>query len=287
MADDVTNHTAGAAPSTEAVGRTLPARQPDRAERARRTAYRRRFVVFYAVLGIIAGAAIGAAVALMAEGTPEPPPAWSAWEPSGSSERRAAQIGEHVSGPYRLLSGSQLAAVTYTGPPVVTEEGGASVQVRAIAIQPTTAVSEDEVETFDARKTVMFQLCGLGSSCSIAEGEPSVERGALLRREALELALYTFKHVGGDVESVLVQLPPRPDGQAATAVFIERSDVSRELSRPLSETLTATSVPAMGEIPAGELQAIERLTRPRLYQYGYVRAQDGSPVLVLAPALDS
>ncbi len=285
MADDVTNHTASAAPSTEAVGQTLPARQPDRAERARRTAYRGRFVAFYAVLGIIAGAGIGAAVALMAEGAPEPPPAWSQWEPSGSSERRAAQVGEHVSGLYRLPSGDQLAAVTYTGPPTVTGPEGASFQVRAVAIRPNTPVSEDEIETFDARRTVMYTLCGLGRSCSISEGEPTVERGALLRREALELALYTFKHVGGDVESVLVLLPPRPDGQAATAVFLERSDVSRELSRPLSETLTATGVPGIGEIPADELQTIERITQARLYQYSYVQAQDGSPVLVLAPAL--
>jgi proline racemase len=133
----------------------------------------------------------------------------------------------------------------------------------------------------------MYTLCGLGTNCSIAEGESTVERGALLRREALELALYTFKYVGGGVDSVLVLLPPRSDGRAAAAVFLERSDVGRELTHPVSGTLTAPLTPGVGEIPPDELQTVERITRPRLYQYSYVQAQDGSPVMVLAPALGS
>ena len=52
-------------------------------------------------------------------------------------------------------------------------------------------------------------------SCSIAEGKASEARHALLRREALELSLYTFKS-DSDVNSVTVFLPPRPDGQSAT-----------------------------------------------------------------------
>jgi hypothetical protein len=85
------------------------------------------------------------------------------------------------------------------------------------------------------------------------------------------------------VESVLVMLPPRPDGQAATAVFLERSDVRAQLSQPLEKTFTAPFVPDVGEITADELRVIERITRPRLYSFSYLQAQDGSPIMVLAP----
>jgi len=111
-----------------------------------------------------------------------------------------------------------------------------------------------------------------------------VARGTLLRREALELALYTFKYVNG-TSSVLVLLPPRPDGKAATAVFLERSDVGGELGKPLSSTLTAPLTPGIGEIPVAELRAIQRITRPRLYTYGYVQGQNGSPIMVLTPVV--
>jgi hypothetical protein len=74
------------------------------------------------------------------------------------------------------------------------------------------------------------------------------------------------------------QLPP-------TAVFLERSNVSPELSRPLDETLPAPIVPDIGGITADELTTIDRLTRPHLYSYQYDSAQDGSPMMVLTPAL--
>ena len=73
----------------------------------------------------------------------------------------------------------------------------------------------------------------------------------LLRREALELALYSFRYLDG-IESTLVLLPPRADGQAATAVFVERGDVRAELNRPLDQTLTAPLAPGVGEIQADE-----------------------------------
>jgi hypothetical protein len=81
-----------------------------------------------------------------------------------------------------------------------------------------------------------------------------------------------------------VLLPPRPDGQAATAVFIPRSDVRDLLSRPLKQTL-ATLTPTVGTIQAEEAQLVDRLTLGRLYEYSYLQAQDGSPVMVLSPAL--
>ena len=159
--------------------------------------------------------------------------------------------------------------------------------MRAIAVRPDTTAGRaeaDDIDTVNAGNTVMYTLCGLGTSCSIAEGKPTIARGQLLRREALELALYSFHYLDG-IDSTLVLLPPRADGKAATAVFVERSDVRPELGRPLDETLTAPLTPGVGEIRPDEQRVVDRTTRSRLYEYSYLQAQDGSPVMVLTPAL--
>ena len=289
MADDVMGKSATDAkqPPAGAVAAPLPARTESRADRARRLVYRGRFAAFYVLLAIVAGAGVGALMVLVGRGSPDPAPAWSAWEPVGSAERRAAQIADHVSDPYRLPSGKALVAVTYAGPPTVTGPDGSTFQVRAMAIEPDTTAGRAEatdIDTVSAANTVMYTLCGLGSACSIAEGKATVPRGQLLRREALELALYTFRYIDG-IDSALVLLPPRPDGQAATAVFLERSDLRAELGKPLSETLTAPLVPGVGDIPEDERRVIDSTTRSRLYGYSYLQAQDGSPVMVLTPAM--
>ena len=72
----------------------------------------------------------------------------------------------------------------------------------------------------------MYTLCGLADGCSIAEGEPSPARGELLRRQALELALYSFTYLDG-IGSTLVLFPPAGGRQFATAVFLQHSDVRR------------------------------------------------------------
>jgi hypothetical protein len=288
VAEDVMGKAAADAKApASAVGSAGVALPESRADRARRVAYRSRFAAFYVALAIVAGAGVGALLVLVGRGSPAPAPAWSAWEPTGSTERRSAQIAEHVSDPYRLPSGKALVAVTYSGPPTVTGPDGSSFQVRAIAVQPNTAgghAEADDIHTLDARNAVMYTLCGLGSACSIAEGKPSVARGQLLRREALELSLYSFRYLDG-IDSALVLLPPRADGKAATAVFLERRDVRPELDRPIDQSLTAPLTPGVGEIQPDEQRVIDRTTRSRVYAYSYLQAQDGSPVMVLMPAV--
>ena len=285
MAKDVMGKAAGAgAPPAATTGGALVA-PPSRAERARQVAYRNRFAFLYVLLAIIAGAGIGAFLVLVGQGGPEPAPAWSDWSPTGSTERREAQIAEHVAATYRLPSGKQLAAVTYSGPPTATGPDGSSFQVRAIAVRPDTGgvAESSDIEAVDASKSVMYTLCGLGNACSIADGKPSVARHQLLRREALELALYSFKYLDG-IDSALVLLPPRPDGQAATSVFLTRSDVAQALGRPLVETYPSATTPGIGAIPSEERRVVDAATLGRLYGYSYVQAQDGSPVMVLTPA---
>ena len=285
MAGDVMLwRSAEAAHNAKPIASMLPARTESRADRARRLVYRGRFGAFYLLLAIAAGAAVGSLVVLLERGTPAPAATWSRWEPQGSAERRAAQIGERISDPYRLPSGNPLVGVTYAGPPTIAGPDGSPLQLRALAVQNPTATGAEDIEAIPAASNVMYILCGLGPACSIPEGEPSLERGQLLRREALELALYSFRYIDG-IDSVLVMLPPRPDGQAATAVFLERSDVRAALDKPLRETLTAPLVPGVGEITAEEGRTVDRLTQAHVFAYRPLQQQDGGFVMVLVPAL--
>src|SRR5688572_28665115 len=109
-----------------------------RADRARRLAYRSRFAAFYVLLAVVAGAGVGSLLVLVGRGSPAPASAWSAWEPTGSVERRSAQIADHVGDQYRLPSGKALVAITYVGPPTVTGPDGSSFRVPAIAVRPDT-----------------------------------------------------------------------------------------------------------------------------------------------------
>ena len=79
----------------------------------------------------------------------------------------------------------------------------------------------------------MYSLCGLGPSCAIATGTASVARGRLVRREILELALYTFKYVPG-MQSVIAFMPPKTGSQPQYVVYLQKSDLSQELKLPLA-----------------------------------------------------
>jgi len=129
--------------------------------------------------------------------------------------------------------------------------------------------------------TFTFSLCGLGQSCSIATGKPSVERAVLVRREILELALYTFKYVRG-VNHIVAFMPPPPGTQPAYVVYLQKSDLEQQLRQPLAKTLSA-KVPLPTQITAREQQRIDAATLDRIYKFGLSQTQQGDAVLVLAP----
>jgi hypothetical protein len=259
--------------------------QGSREERARRSGYRRRFAVVYGTLALIGGIAIGAFIVLLGRPAAVPTASWSSWEPTGSSNARVKQIADHVAKEYRQ-QGQQM-VVALGGPPTVTAGGDTTnpIPIAAIAVRPDTSTGqaeENDIKIVDASKSMQFVLCGLGDGCALSQGPPTEARHTLLRRQALELALYTFKYVDG-VDSVTVFLPPAPGGQSAgTAVFLERKDIGPELSKPLTQTLSPIT-PTPGTIKPEELQTLNRITRSRLYQFQYTQAQDLSAVLVLDP----
>jgi hypothetical protein len=245
-----------------------------------------RFRVAYLVLALLLGISIGAlAVLLGRPADPERP--WSTFRPEGSGLAAAAQIADNVAGRYHLSSGSQLVGVLAQQPRIGDDE-----PVSAIAVtsgQPDQP-SED-IEVFRTNDTLLYILCGIGGqACSIPEGVATTERATLLQREALELALYTFKYVG-DTKAVLAILPPPAGKQPPAAAYFRRSDYSEALRLPLEDTLRPAERLTPDMVTRRDEREIRSLTSPNpvlerfsgLYQYQFQQAPDGTALVALAP----
>ena len=238
----------------------------------------RRFALAYLALAALLGAGVGAFVLLFRQEPPPPPPPWSSWRPTAPTAlARTNEIARHIASRYQLANGKQLVRA-YVGTP-----GAAGERIRAVAVasNPNPAKPED-FELFDASKAVMYILCGSGAKCAIGDGRPSVARAAVLRREALELALYTFVYVK-DVESVVTFFPPRSGQNPTYALFFRKADFDRQLGRPIHQTLPQPRPPLPGKLSGVERKTVDELTTSRVFRYAVQNAQDGQRVLVLAP----
>ena len=233
---------------------------------------------FRFLLGILLGVAVVAvaAVVLLALRREDPavePPRWSAWAPSASDELGAQQIAQHVSPAYRLANGRQLVQVS-AGP---LEVDGVPLDV-AVRQAPQDG---GNILYFDDGG-VMYRLCGLGEECSIASGKASAKRGLLLRREGLELALYSFHYL--DAKSVVVLLPPPPGKSPSQALFFRRELVADQLARPLDASLSARSLSPSTIARSPDAALVSVVTTPTIFKFSLTRANtEGRGILVLDP----
>ncbi|CAB4700313.1 unannotated protein [freshwater metagenome] len=244
--------------------------------------HRRKFLSAYFGLSIIGVGAIATFIALV--GGPGLPKAkaWSDWKPkSGSALAMATSIADHVAHEYRLDDGSQLVAVLPGKPPQITS-GTSKVAVSAIAVRKVPQ-SNTGLTFYNADSSVQYVLCGLGASCAIDSGTPSTTRGRLVRREALELALYTFKYVSG-VDSVVAFLPPANSSVSVPIVFLKKSTFATQLKQPLNETLQLSTPPSPSAPDAIEAKTIDDLTLSSVFTYGIAQLQNGGVAMVLDPA---
>lgn len=270
MAEVVTPVAGAQAPAEPAEPLVAPPRSGGRS-------YRGRFGVVYAALGLVLGVAIAGFIVLAVQPGKAPEAAWSSWRPEGDSQEEAQQIADYVAPRYRLPSGRQLVSVQAT-PPRVQD-----VPIGAIAIQSSPSgarYSGNSIPVFAADNSVVYILCGLGQDCAIEEGTPSAERLRLLRREGLELALYTFRYLDGK-DSVVAFLPPKSGEKPSFALFFQRGELAPELKQPLSATLPDPAPPLQDQISPTEVGTIDRLTAPRLFRYSFLQGQDGTAFLVL------
>jgi hypothetical protein len=129
---------------------------------------------------------------------------------------------------------------------------------------------------------VLYRMCGDGSNCSIEQGKPSLQRGLLLSREALELALYTFRYVGG-VSQVIVTIPPPPKTTTKHALMFRSQDVAVELGHPLSYTLSGQTPRVSQMNRSADAPLVKQLTGTRFYDYITEEVPQGGAVMLLEP----
>ena len=237
---------------------------------------RLRFGIAYLALAVLLGGAIGLFVVFV--GATHHHQIWSTWKPTQQGVQGRAEIARHVSKEYALVGGSQLVSVL-SGPPEVQQ-----TPVRAIIARTGLAGETfSDLQIYDASKSWTYILCGDGANCSIPQGKPSTARGRLLSREALELALYTFKYSHG-VDSVVVFMPPPPGQQAKTSLFFRKKELSDPLKHPLGTTLEQRPERlVVGGLSGADLEALRKFVDPRIYNYEFQQAPDGSALMVLSP----
>jgi hypothetical protein len=227
---------------------------------------------FQLILGALLGVAAVAVVAALLIGSGPssgPDRGWSAWHPgSGDAGPAAQEIANHVAPTYRLDAGGQLVAIT-----------GGKLEVANLPVRLALA-DQGQVSVLQG-DGVLYTLCGLGPKCSIQTGKPTSQRHLLLRREALELALYTFHYVKG-TDYVVALLPPKKGTQATQAMFFTKDDLKGETSRPLVTTLPSPP-PTSNRLGPGEISTLQALTDKRLFLFKYEQGQDASVFLVLSP----
>jgi hypothetical protein len=259
------------------------------------TPHSHKFLAATAMLvGIAVGAIIVAVVVAAGAKHSGPTIAWSSWSPPDSGLAGEREIADEVSPFYRATPGTQLVVVTVANIAGPTSGGAGSANTIALRDPSTGSLSAV------GGNTAVYNLCGLGTGCSIT-GKASSSRFLLLRREALELALYTFKYIPG-VKNVVAILPPshssvqtctgicaQPNPPKTTktvnlAVVFPRDSLQRFLQQPLHDTLPEQLPPSVSEMDkAPEAELVSVITGTALFKQQRVQSQDGSNVLVLSP----
>jgi hypothetical protein len=221
----------------------------------------------------------------------------------------ARDIADYIAPFYRISSVTQLAVVTVVN--LESQAAAAAAQQAAASGTSATASSGLQVAVRPSPtssavsllngNTIAYNLCGIGGkACAIGVGTPSNARLLLLRREALELAMYTFKYVKG-VQNVVAILPPGRTTQASVlskklptadsasksvdiAVLFVRQELQPLLDQPLGATFPESNPPTVAEMNnAPEAGLVDQITARGLFSEKLQQAQDGSSLIVLDP----
>ncbi len=199
---------------------------------------------------------------------------WSNWVPTQSGTDGAGQIAQHVAGTYKLSDGRQMVDVSATG-----------LEIQGVPLAVAVREAPDQggdIRVFDD-SGIIYRLCGLGPDCAISSGKASEKRHLLLRREALELALYSFRYLG-DVHQVIVFMPPALGQKPSQALFFREGDVARELDRPLTASLSPR-VPTVSTVTLSpDAPLVDQLTTAKLFRFSLTQANtDNRGFIVLDP----
>jgi hypothetical protein len=260
--------------------------------RAERPPLSRRFRWALVALIVVGVGSIGAAIAMTGTGRHVTRSAgdWSAWQPPDNGLAGAQDIADFLAPLYRATPASQLSVITAVNLDNPSDPVQVAIPGASGALLPLSPSG-----------TIVYNMCGVGSTnCSIGVGTASSNRLLLLRREGLELALYTFKYISG-VNTVIAILPPghtvigcsgicaKPQEKTKVeplniALAFDKQELQPYLSAPLSEVLPEQIPPTVSQMPsAPEAGLVSIITARGLFSETTQQAQDGSTVLELTP----
>ena len=266
------------------------AREPSRAERARHSAYRGRFILVYFGLALVLGSAVGAlVVGLTSSDTKTTKPEARAFTPETSGEPGAIDLAANVQRTYRLADGAPLVEILASRNTL--QDGNLGyLRVRYQVIEPADQEKSRDSQIIRANDAIQFSLCGHGAACAIP-GTASVARAALIRRQGLELALRTLTD-DSRVDNVVVFLRPVPPPQGSAfegyVLMFSRGLINRNdpalLTRPLGVTLPGLgSKITPAQLTQDQILQIDELTRPYLYLFRYQLIGGHDAVMDLQP----
>ena len=257
------------------------------------------------MMGLLAGCGVAAAIllaVLVTGGSPSRSPGggtpagnglaanWSPWHPRATDAIGGAEeIADKLGGTYKDDKEKNL----------TPRVKGGLIALNTVPIQVAVPAAGDRFQVVPGLG-VQYTLAGFGKDGRLEDTTPSKARRRLLRREALEMSLYSFRYLP-DVEMVVALLPPAPaaeqvhkDPQARTAegkkakpepfqaqaLFWRRADLRKQLETPLATTMAVTA-PGIDTVEPSEAKRIDELTLDNLYTFDHIQQQDGSIYLVL------
>jgi hypothetical protein len=243
-----------------------------------------RFMMGYVVIVLMVGVALAALAVMTRDNSDSTTTAAVGEVPvKESGFQRAREIATEVARQYRGANGEQIVAVTAQP----GEVSGLPLQYIALRHGRNQPLTEGDVSVVEPGETALFSFCGLAGEQNCAlPGEPTPERLMLLRREAVELSLYTFKFLP-EIQTVVSLLPPVPRGEGQPpqtfAVYFQRRHLENVLSQPITKTLPERPPFAEGDIAQGEAEMINRLTETRLFTSSFEQLPTQGVILNLSP----
>lgn len=283
----------------------LPANVAGRARRGARPApspHAHKFRAVMVLLGLVAIGAIAGAIVIASNHTSGGPTAkWSEWSPFDGGKQGAAEIADHIGPLYRLSGIDQLAVVTVVnlGNSNDVNPTTGALNGLQVAVQTAGSPTGSGISLLTGN-TIAYNLCGIGSDdCSIGVGKASPDRLLLLEREALELALYTFKYIG-NTDNVVTLLPPghvientltstphaRPQSKPLRlALLFEHKELQPFLDQPLSAIMPEQYPPLLSQMPlwkqTTEAALVQQITERGQFTEQLEQVQDGTHLLLL------